>query len=120
MSDIRVADADRERTVDRLRLAAAEGRLEPDELEERVEAALGSRTETELKALIVDLPSERRARRRRRRLAEFHRHRSVYVAVSAGMVVLWALTGFGYFWPMWPILGWGSGLFFHGRGVRAV
>jgi hypothetical protein len=120
VSDIRVADADRDRAVDRLRRAAAEGRLEPDELEERVEAALASRTETELTALTSDLPSEKRRRRRRRRVAEFHRHRSVYVAVSAGMVVLWALTGFGYFWPMWPILGWGSGLFFHGRGVRAV
>jgi hypothetical protein len=36
------------------------------------------------------------------------------------MVVLWALSGFGYFWPMWPILGWGTGLLGHGRAVRAV
>src|SRR4051794_2118929 len=119
MSDIRVADRDRERTVERLRRAAGEGRLEPAELEQRGEAALGSRTEGDLERLTEDLPSQRRARRRRRRAAEFHRHRTVYVAVSAGMVVLWALTGFGYFWPMWPILGWGSGLFFHGRAVAA-
>ena len=119
-TDIRVADRDRDRTVDRLRHAAAEGRLEPDELEQRVEAALGSRTEAELTKLTSDLPSEKRARRRQRRLAEFHRHRLVFAAVATGMVVLWALCGGGYFWPMWPILGWGSGLFFHGRGVRAV
>lgn len=25
-------------------------------------------------------------------------------------VVLWALTGAGYFWPVWPILGWGLGV----------
>ena len=22
-------------------------------------------------------------------------------------VAIWALTGMGYFWPVWPILGWG-------------
>jgi hypothetical protein len=117
---IRVADRDRERVVERLRRAAAEGRLEPEELEERVEAALGSRTDSELVRLTADLPSERRSRRRRQRVAEFHRHRVVFLAVSLGLVVLWALCGFGYFWPMWPLLGWGSGLFFHGRAVRAV
>jgi hypothetical protein len=120
MSEIRVADSDRERTVERLRSAAAEGRLEPNELEDRVEAAFGSRTETQLTALTEDLPSERRSQRRRHQLAGFHTHRTVYAAVAVGMVVLWALCGGGYFWPMWPILGWGSGLFFHGRAVRAV
>jgi hypothetical protein len=120
MSELRIADRDRERTVELLRRAAGEGRLEPDELEERLEAALGSRTETDLLAVTADLPPERPRRRSRRRLAEFQRHRSVFLAVSAGMVVLWALSGFGYFWPMWPILGWGTGLLCHGRAVRAV
>jgi hypothetical protein len=23
------------------------------------------------------------------------------------LVAIWALTGAGYFWPVWPILGWG-------------
>src|SRR4051812_4992255 len=112
---MRVADVDRDRTVDRLRRAAAEGRLEPDELEQRVEAALRSRTETDLKPLTEDLPSERRSRRQ----AEFHTHRLVFVLVGLGMIAIWALCGGGYFWPMWPILGWGSGLFFHGRAVVA-
>lgn len=120
MSELRIADRDRERTVERLRWAAGEGRLEPEELEERLQGALSARTEADLEPLTADLPSERRTKRRRRRLAGFHRHRSVFVAVSAGMVVLWALSGFGYFWPMWPILGWGSGLFFHGRAVTAA
>jgi hypothetical protein len=30
-----------------------------------------------------------------------------YVATSVLLVAIWALTGMGYFWPVWPILGWG-------------
>ena len=26
------------------------------------------------------------------------------------LIVIWAATGAGYFWPIWPILGWGLGL----------
>ena len=26
-------------------------------------------------------------------------------------IAIWAATGMGYFWPMWPILGWGIGVF---------
>ena len=26
------------------------------------------------------------------------------------LVVVWALTGMGYFWPIWPIVGWGLGI----------
>lgn len=34
----------------------------------------------------------------------------VYLAVNALLVVIWALSGAGFFWPIWPILGWGIGL----------
>jgi hypothetical protein len=117
--DIRAADADRERTVERLRRAAAEGRLEAEELEERIEAALASRTEAELAPLTADLPEERRLRRRRKELACLRHHRLAFVAAAPAMVAIWALTGADYFWPVWPVLGWGSGLFFHGRAVAA-
>jgi hypothetical protein len=30
-----------------------------------------------------------------------------WVATSVMLVAIWALTGMGYFWPVWPILGWG-------------
>jgi hypothetical protein len=30
-----------------------------------------------------------------------------YLATSVLLVAIWALTGAGYFWPVWPILGWG-------------
>ena len=56
-----------------------------------------------LEPLMGDLPvapvRERRGGRRRD-LAPF-------LVVSLMLVAIWALTGMGYFWPVWPIAGWG-------------
>jgi len=30
--------------------------------------------------------------------------------VNAFLVVIWAVTSAGFFWPVFPILGWGIGL----------
>jgi hypothetical protein len=30
-----------------------------------------------------------------------------WVGTSILLVAIWAMTGAGYFWPVWPILGWG-------------
>lgn len=54
---LRASDADRERVVDRLRDAVAEGRLDMDEFEERLDAAYRSRTYAELEPLTRDLPA---------------------------------------------------------------
>ena len=46
--------------------------------------------------------------------------------VMALLVAIWALTGMGYFWPIWPALGWGIGIVSHraslprGRARRAI
>jgi adenylate cyclase len=40
----------------------------------------------------------------------FGRHATVYAAVNLLLIAVWALTGRRYFWPIWPILGWGVGL----------
>jgi hypothetical protein len=53
---LRASDADRDAVVDRLREAAGEGRLDPEELGDRVGAALHARTYGDLAALIADLP----------------------------------------------------------------
>ncbi|MGE5288981.1 MAG: DUF1707 and DUF4190 domain-containing protein [Micromonosporaceae bacterium] len=53
----RVSDADRERAVDVLRAAFAEGRLTRDEHGTRVERAYGARTYAELAAVSADLPA---------------------------------------------------------------
>lgn len=52
---LRASDADREATAERLRTAAAEGRLDPYELDERLSAAYGARWCSELEHLTVDV-----------------------------------------------------------------
>jgi len=53
--DLRASDADREATVERLRVAGMEGRLDNDELEERIESAYAARWCGELEALTLDV-----------------------------------------------------------------
>ena len=53
--DLRASDADRDRVIDVLRAATADGRLTADEFNERMEAALSSRTIRELTPLTADL-----------------------------------------------------------------
>jgi hypothetical protein len=55
LPQMRASDADRDRVMDVLRVAAGEGRLTPDELDERLEAALSARTFGDLAALTADL-----------------------------------------------------------------
>jgi Domain of unknown function (DUF1707) len=104
---IRVADADRERVAEQLRRAAGEGRLAPEELEERLEAAFAARTQADLAPLVADLPAESPPRPRSPRRARSSGELRAFVATSVVLVAIWALTGMGYFWPVWPILGWG-------------
>jgi hypothetical protein len=40
-------------------------------------------------------------------------HATIYVAVNLLLIAVWAVTGRGYFWPIWPILGWGAALRLH-------
>jgi len=113
MSELRAADTDRERIAERLRSAAGEGRLSADELEGRLEVAFGASTFAELESLVADLPQPRGAedagRGRRRDLP------LAYLLTSAMLVAIWALTGGDYFWPIWPVLGWGACVLGPGR-----
>lgn len=54
---MRASHEDRDGAVERLRVAAGDGRLMPEELDERVERALTARTYGELEALLADLPA---------------------------------------------------------------
>lgn len=53
---LRASHEDRDRVVDVLRVAAGDGRLTPEELDERLERALSARTYGELATLTADLP----------------------------------------------------------------
>jgi len=54
---LRASHQDRDRVVEILRVAAGDGRLTPEELDERLEAALTARTYAELAVLTTDLPA---------------------------------------------------------------
>ncbi len=54
---VRASDAERERTVERLRDAAAEGRLTFEELSDRVGIATEATTRDQLESVVADLPT---------------------------------------------------------------
>ena len=54
---LRASHADREQVAEVLRVAAGDGRLSPEELDERLERALTARTYDELATVIADLPT---------------------------------------------------------------
>ncbi|WP_188779064.1 DUF1707 SHOCT-like domain-containing protein [Marmoricola endophyticus] len=56
---LRVSDADRHRVAEALREAAGEGRLDIDELEERLELAYAAKTYADLVPITLDLPGVR-------------------------------------------------------------
>ena len=55
--ELRASHADRDQVVELLRVAAGDGRLSPEELDERLERALTAKTYAELAALTADLPA---------------------------------------------------------------
>ncbi|MDH6115057.1 hypothetical protein P3T36_007346 [Kitasatospora sp. MAP12-15] len=59
--DLRASHEDRDQVVEQLRVAAGDGRLSSEELDDRLEAALTARTYAELELLLVDLPGARGA-----------------------------------------------------------
>ncbi len=141
MREVRASDSDREGVVSLLRDHFSAGRLSDDELSTRVEDAYKARTLPELDALTLDLPARKDAlpaastsppaRRslpaRRRSLTPGGRalrmslriHLTVYVLVNLMFILLWAVDGGGYFWPIWPMLGWGFGVAGHAAPVIA-
>ncbi len=55
--ELRASHSDRDRVVEVLRVAAGDGRITADELDQRLEAALTARTLGELAVLTTDLPA---------------------------------------------------------------
>ncbi len=69
-SKLRASHTDRDEVVERLRVAGGDGRLTPEELDERLGAALTARTYGELAALTADLPAAGAAAAARPRAAD--------------------------------------------------
>jgi hypothetical protein len=70
----------------------------------------------------TDAELRKRALAQLKKKAQFRTHARVYLLVNALHVVIWAavfaITGAGFFWPIFPALGWAVGLAFHARDVR--
>src|SRR5690242_825694 len=87
---LRASDADREQVAERLRQAAAEGRLHDDELEERLGTALSARTYGELDPLVADLPEPVRGRRPSPGRV---RVPALAVALAVALTIVFAIAG---------------------------
>ncbi len=48
---------------------------------------------------------------------DFATHAITYLVFNTALVVVWYLTGHGYFWPGWLIGVWGAGLLMHAWDV---
>jgi len=51
--------------------------------------------------------------RRIKKKSDFKAHLLAFVLVNSVIVAIWAVTGSGFFWPIFPMLGWGIGVVFN-------
>lgn len=42
--------------------------------------------------------------------AGFRTHLVMYLGINAFLVLIWAVIGTGFFWPIFPLVGWGIGV----------
>lgn len=124
---LRIGHAERDRAIALLQEHTTAGRLDLEEFEERIEQVTRARTSADLAAVMADLPpisapagggsyiapvgisdtaangwepggAQRMGRRPRRSGL------GGWVSLSLLMVAIWAMAGFGYFWPVWVIV----------------
>jgi len=49
--------------------------------------------------------------------SDFRSHLVAYALVNSLLVLIWAVTGTGFFWPVFPMAGWGIGVAFNAWDV---
>jgi hypothetical protein len=109
---LRASDAERTETAEMLRRHHAEGRLDTDELEERIERCYAAKTRGELDALTDDLPGpQRRQRPGARRPPPI----AVLIAIAA-LVAVSVTTDAHVLWLLWPLAFFTFGPFRHRHG----
>jgi len=110
---LRASDAERAAVVARLKVHYEAGRLTLAELEERTRQAYAARTLDDLAAVTMDLPPAPELEPAPSPTPHRHslrRQFGTYLALMVLLVGIWALSGGGYFWPGWAMLGWGFAL----------
>lgn len=123
--ELRAGDADRDRVIEQLREAYAEGRLTTDELDQRIDAAHQARTMSDLTPLTADLPAPvpapvdtdavEKAQQKAKVAKDLRSTWAAWLGVGVLVNIIWLATGltssgFGYYWPIWVIGPWGGGL----------
>lgn len=66
---------------------------------------------------MTDEERYRKAKERVEAKMGFFVHLAVYVAVNIVLYYINSTTSSGYRWHIWPLMGWGIGVLFHGAGV---
>ncbi len=94
-SNLRAADADRERAAERLRRSHAEGRLDLDEFQERLERCYLAKTYGELGELVKDLPGQHELDERpsSRRLLPSRLRLAPFASILIALIVISAAIG---------------------------
>ena len=64
-----------------------------------------------------ELDLRRRAEQRADAKIGFRKHLFAYVLVNAALIAINLLTFPGYYWFVWPLLGWGIGVVAHFAAV---
>lgn len=67
-----------------------------------------------------DKELEKKMREEVKQLRRFYLQISYYCLANGLFILIWALSGFGYFWPFWPILIWGALLLVRGEELDSL
>jgi DUF1707 SHOCT-like domain len=116
---MRASDAERGATAELLRRHHAEGRLDTDELEERVERCYAAKTRGELDAVTADLPGRRRQPSTPGRTHRAPRMPAAFLAIAA-IIAVSVTTDAHVLWLIWPLAFFAFGPFSRRRGWRRV
>ena len=140
---MRASDSERERIVRELTQHCGDGRLTLDELEERTAEAYAATSKDDLQHVLRELPRMAVPRSlpsgppvrvkpsavRVRPSADLQRageialrvHLYTYLSVMAFLTMIYVLTNLGgYFWPIWPAMGWGVAIAIHAGAHKAA
>lgn len=64
--------------------------------------------------------NEEQVREHVHKLRRFYTDVLIYIVVNIGLILVWAISGGGYFWPIWVIIGWGIGLGVHAFSLGLI
>jgi hypothetical protein len=107
--NLRASDADRDQVAQLLRDHHAEGRLDSEEMQERIDACYQAKTIGDLQALLHDLPRQQARQQPRHgdgfpfRLGFGRRRALRLLPIVIALIVLSIVTGHHFFWVAIPL-----------------